>query len=192
MSLPSSQALFLLLIGAVAIERLVELAITRRNAARIFARGGIERGQGHYPWMVLLHTSFLVAAPLEVYLLERPFVGALGWPMVALAMAAMALRYWAIQSLAGRWATRVMLVPGETALRRGPYRWLRHPNYVAVVVELFALPLIHGAWCTALLFSLANVWLLRTRIRVEEATLIEHASYEHVFERTTHAPGDEA
>lgn len=182
-TLTSTPALFVLLMVLVAIERLVELMITRRNAARIFARGGVELGRGHYPWMVLLHTTFLIAAPVEVLLLDRPFLPWLGVPMLILVVAAMALRYWAIVSLDGRWSTRVLMVPGETALRRGPYRWVRHPNYVAVVVELVALPLVHTAWLTALIFSAANAWLLRTRIRVEEAALAEHASYRQVFDQ---------
>ncbi len=167
--------------GLVAAERLAELAITRRNGARILARGGIERGRGHYPWMVVMHSFFLFMAPLEVFVFDRPFLPWLGWPMLVLATAAMALRYWAISSLDGRWSTRVLVVPGEPALRRGPYRWLRHPNYVAVMTELVALPLVHTAWGTALAFSLANFWLLRVRIQVEEAALTEHASYNQVF-----------
>lgn len=176
-----SQLLYLALIGAVALERLFELRLSRRNVQWAMERGGLERGQGHFRLMTLMHIAFLVACPLEVLLLQRPFVIALALPMLALAFGAQALRYWAISSLGRRWNVRVVVLPGEPALRRGPYRWLRHPNYVAVVVEILALPLVHGAWLSTLLFSALNAWLLFVRIRCEEAALSEHASYETIF-----------
>jgi methyltransferase len=145
--------------------------------------------------MVALHTAFLVAAPLEVALLERPFLPWLGWPMLALVAGAMALRYWAIATLGERWSTRVLVVPGAPAVDSGPYRHLRHPNYLAVVVELAALPLVHSAWATALAVSAANAWILGRRIAREEAALARHADYERLlgdrarFLPTKPAPG---
>jgi len=127
--------------------------------------------------MVGTHAAFLVAAPLEVALWAPPFVPALGWPMLALVAAAMALRYWAIATLGERWNTRVLVVPGAPAVTAGPYRFVRHPNYVAVIVEMFALPLVHSAWRTAVLFSAVNALLLGRRIAHEEATLAAHADY---------------
>jgi len=174
----SSLAWYVLLILAVAAERLVELALSTRNARRAFVRGGVEaESRRFYAAMVLAHALFLVAAPLEVALAGRPFLAALGWPMLLLAGAAMALRYWAIAALGERWNTRVVVVPGEPAVTAGPYRYLRHPNYVAVVVEMVALPLVHTAWVTALVFSAANALLLARRIVHEEAALERHADY---------------
>jgi methyltransferase len=169
------------LIAAVAAERGVEMLISRRNARRAFARGGIEVGAGHFGLMVLLHSLFLMACVAEVALLERPWRPWLGWPALALVAASMGLRYWVIATLGERWNTRVILVPGSAAVSSGPFRYVRHPNYLAVVVELAALPLVHGAWLTAVGFGLANAALLRRRIRVEEQALMEHCGYGDVF-----------
>jgi len=167
----TSVALFTALLAAVALERLVELVVSARNIRWAMARGGVERGLGHYPVMVTLHTGLLVGALGEVVLADRPFHAWLGWPMLALALAAQVLRWWCISALGRQWNTRVVVLPGAGQVRSGPYRWLRHPNYVAVVVEGVALPLVHTAWVTALVFTLANAALLRTRIRCEEAAL---------------------
>ncbi len=168
----TSAAWFAVLVGAVAVERLVELVISRRHLAAALARGGVESGRGHFPAMVALHTALLLGAVAEVLLLDRPFVPALGWPALAVALACQAGRYWCIATLGEQWNTRVVVVPGLTAVARGPYRWLRHPNYVVVVVEGIALPLVHGAWVTAAVFTAANaVLLLRYRIPAEERAL---------------------
>lgn len=170
----TSQLAYFALLSLVAAERLHELRLSRRNAALALARGGIELGREHFGAMRALHAGFLAACALEVALLSRAFEPWLGLPMLALALAAQALRYWAIATLGPRWNVRVIVTPGEPVVTGGPYRWLRHPNYLAVVIEGVALPLIHGAWLTAAAFSAVNAWLLRTRIRVEERALAEH------------------
>jgi methyltransferase len=162
---------FTALVVLVGLERLAELVVSKRNAAWAFARGGIETGQRHYLVMVLLHTGLLVGAVAEVWLLDRPFLWWLGWPMLALVLASQALRWWCIATLGPQWNTRVIVVPGLPLVSRGPYRWFSHPNYVAVVVEGVALPLVHTAWVTALVFTIANAVLLTVRIRVEESAL---------------------
>ncbi|RKE18380.1 isoprenylcysteine carboxyl methyltransferase family protein [Streptomyces sp. TLI_171] len=162
---------YTVLIVLVAVERLAELVVARRNAAWSLARGGVEYGQRHYPPMVALHTALLAGCLVEVWGADRPFLPALGWPMLVLAVAAQGLRWWCIRALGPRWNTRVIVVPGLPLVAGGPYRWLRHPNYVAVVVEGFALPLVHTAWVTALCFTLLNAWLLVTRLRCEERAL---------------------
>lgn len=164
-------AWFALLIALVAAERLAELVVSRRNERWSLERGGVEFGAGHYPPMVLLHTGLLAGAIAEVAAGDRRFVPALGWTMLALVVAAQALRWWCIRTLGTRWNTRVIVVPGGSRVDRGPYRWLSHPNYVAVVVEGFALPLVHTAWITAIVFSVLNAVLLRVRIRVENGAL---------------------
>jgi methyltransferase len=166
-----SQALFTALVVAVGLERLAELVVSKRNAAWAFARGGVEHGKGHYPAMVLLHTGLLAGAVAEVWLLDRPFIPALGWSMLALVLASQALRWWCIGSLGRQWNTRVIVVPGLSLVTRGPYRFVRHPNYVAVVVEGAALPLVHSAWLTAAAFTALNAVLLTVRIRVEDNAL---------------------
>jgi methyltransferase len=173
-----SRWLYLGVVVAVALERIYELALTRRHLRWSRARGGIESGRDHYGWMVALQTAFLFACPIEVFLLDRPFLPALGFPMFALLGLAMFLRYWAVTTLGVRWSTRVIVVPGLPAIDGGPFRYLRHPNYVAVIAEGFALPLLHTAWITALVYQVLNAWVLSIRIRVEERALREHASYD--------------
>ena len=171
----TSQVLFTLLVVAVGLERLAELVLTRRNVAWALSQGGVEHGRGHYPAMVVLHTGFLVGAVAEVWLLRRVFTPWLGWTALVLVVAAQGLRWWCIGSLGRRWSTRVVVLPGEPLVAHGPYRFVRHPNYVAVVVEGIALPLVHGAWLTALVFTVLDTVLLRTRIRVEDEALTSAA-----------------
>lgn len=166
-----SQALFTALVLAVGLERVAELLVSRRNAAWARARGGVETGRGHFPAMVLLHTGLLVAALAEVLLLGRPFVPVLGAVMLLLVALAQGLRWWCIATLGRQWNTRVIVVPGLGRVTSGPYRLLRHPNYVAVVVEGAALPLVHSAWITATAFTVVNAALLAVRVRVEERAL---------------------
>lgn len=167
----SSRLAYLLLLLGVTGLRLVELRVARRNASWSVARGGVETGQGHYPVMVALHAALLIGAAAEVYLLDRPFLPWLGWPALALLCASSSLRWWCIKTLGPRWNTRVIVVPDLPLISGGPYRWLRHPNYVAVVAEGLALPLVHSAWLTAAVFTGLNAALLRVRLRVEERAL---------------------
>lgn len=160
---------YTLLIAAVAAERIAELVVSQRNLRWSRERGGVEFGAGHYPVMVVLHTALLVACLVEAA--HREFLPALGWPMLAVVLAAQALRWWCIATLGRQWNTRVVVVPGGGRVTGGPYRYLRHPNYVAVVVEGIALPLVHTAWITALVFTALNAALLRTRITVENRAL---------------------
>lgn len=162
---------YLLLIAAVAAERVAELVVSQRNLAWSRARGGVEFGAGHYPAMVVLHTGLLVGCVVEVYALHRPFVGWLGWPMLAVVIAAQGLRWWCIATLGRQWNTRVVVVPGARRVTGGPYRYISHPNYVAVVAEGIALPLVHSAWLTAAVFTALNAALLSTRISTENAAL---------------------
>lgn len=162
---------YVLLIAAVALERLAELIVSKRNLAWARARGGREYGFGHYPFMVFLHSALLVGCLIEAA--NRPFIPALGWTMLAVVVLAQALRWWCIAALGPRWNTRIVVVPGLPLVARGPYRWLRHPNYVAVVLEGFALPLVHSAWITAIVFTVLNAGLLWVRIRAEESALAE-------------------
>lgn len=163
--------MYYLLIVVVALERVAELVVSRRNAAWAFARGGREYGRGHYPVMVALHAALLLGCVLEVWLGQRPFLPWLGWPMLAVVLLAQALRWWCIATLGRRWNTLVIVVPGAPLVRGGPYRLLHHPNYVAVVIEGIALPLVHTAWVTAVCFTVANAVLLSVRIRVENEAL---------------------
>lgn len=162
---------YVLLVALVGVERLAELVVARRNLAWSRTRGGVEFGAGHYPAMVVLHTGLLVGCLVEVFALHRPFTPALGWPMLAVVLAAQALRWWCISTLGRQWNTRVVVIPGAERITGGPYRLIPHPNYVAVVAEGIALPLVHGAWITAVVFTALNALLLAKRIGVENAAL---------------------
>jgi methyltransferase len=162
---------YVLLIAAVAVERFAELVVSQRNRKWSLARGGVEFGARHYPPMVVLHVSLLVGCLLEAA--HRPFLPALGWPMLAVVLAAQGLRWWCIATLGHQWNVRVVVIPDATRVTAGPYRFFSHPNYVAVVVEGIALPLVHTAWVTAVVFTVLNAFLLRTRIGVENAALAQ-------------------
>jgi methyltransferase len=163
--------MYYVLILAVAVERLAELIVAKRNARWAFAQGGKEFGQDHYPIMVTIHTALLLGCLIEPWALHRPFIPWLGWPMRAVAAVSQGLRWWCITTLGRRWNTRVIVLPDAPLVRQGPYRWFHHPNYVAVVAEGIALPLVHTAWLTAVAFTLANAMLLRVRLRVENSAL---------------------
>ena len=166
-----SNAVFVGLILLIAVERLVELVVSKRNVAWSLAHGGREFGAAHYPAMVTLHTGLLVGCVVEVVAADRPFLPWLGWPMLVIVVAAQSLRWWCITTLGHRWNTRIVVVPSLPLVHRGPYRYFRHPNYVAVIAEGVALPLIHTAWVTAVIFTVLNAWLLTVRIRAENAAL---------------------
>ncbi|MEJ5946837.1 isoprenylcysteine carboxylmethyltransferase family protein [Pseudokineococcus basanitobsidens] len=167
-----SAALYVVLVVLVGVERLVELAISRRNLAWALRRGGFETGRGHFPVMVALHTGLLLACVVEVLVADRPFVPLLGWTALVLLVLTEATRGWVVATLGRQWNTRVVVVPGMRRVVRGPYRWLRHPNYVVVAVEGVALPLVHTAWVTALVFTVLNAaLLLLVRIPAEERAL---------------------
>ncbi|MEC8424130.1 MAG: isoprenylcysteine carboxyl methyltransferase family protein [Myxococcota bacterium] len=158
-------------IGLTSVERIVEVRVSLRNAAWSLARGGREFGRNHYPFMVALHTGFLVACIAEAWLLQRPFLPAVGGPLIVAAAVLQGLRWWCITALGPRWNTRVIIVPGLPRVTAGPYRWMSHPNYVVVALEGVVLPLIHSAWITALAFTLLNAVLLWVRICVENQAL---------------------
>jgi methyltransferase len=162
---------FTVLVLLVGLERLAELVVSKRNAAWAFGHGGRETGRGHYPAMVVLHTGLLVGALLEAWVVRPHVPAALAWSMLVVVVASQALRWWCIATLGRAWNTRVIVVPGAPRVRRGPYRWLPHPNYVAVVLEGAALPLVHAAWVTAVVFTVLNAALLSVRLRVESSAL---------------------
>ncbi|HKI87273.1 MAG TPA: isoprenylcysteine carboxylmethyltransferase family protein [Thermoanaerobaculia bacterium] len=159
------------LVAAFAVERLAELRYAGRNRRRLLAAGALEIGARDYPWMVVLHASFLISCLAEVWLLSPRVEWRLAAFMGALLVAAQVLRFWSLRTLGRRWTTRILVLPGEEVVASGPYRWIRHPNYLAVAIEILALPLLLGAWRTAVVFSLANAWVLVRRVRSEERAL---------------------
>jgi methyltransferase len=162
---------FTVLIGLVAVERLFEMRLSKRNLQWSREHGGQEYGHSHYPFMVALHVFLLVGSLVEVWIWQRPLIPALSWTMLALVIGSQGLRWWCIATLGRRWNTLVVIVPGMPRVTTGPYRWIPHPNYVAVVIEGFALPMVGFAWVTAVAFTLLNVPLLMTRLRIENTAL---------------------
>jgi methyltransferase len=155
------------LLAIIAVERLVELIVSKRNADASLRDGGIESGRSHMLWVVALGVAFLGGCLAEPLALHRTFIPAVAWPMLAVVVAANALRWWCVVTLGQRWTMRVIVIPGLPLVRSGPYRWFAHPNYVAVVLEGVALPLAGSAWITACAFTVLNAVLLTVRLRCE-------------------------
>lgn len=154
-----------LLLALVTAQRILELVWGRRNERRLRAQGAVEVGAAHYPLIVLLHGAWLAALWLLGW--NRPLV----WPWVAVFVLLQLGRVWVLATLGSRWTTRVLVTPGETLVRRGPYRFLSHPNYLVVALEIPALPLALGLARLALAFGLLNLAVLALRIRVEGMAL---------------------
>lgn len=169
---------FLLLLAAFAALRLAELGVSARNRRRMAARGLLAARDPSYPAMVTVHALWLAGGALEALLAPWALLPApWRWGAGLLLAGALGLRLWAMASLGGHWNTRVMDSGGWGVVARGPYRFVRHPNYAAVILEIAALPLTGGAWVTALAFSLANALVLRARLSAEEAVLEAHPAY---------------
>lgn len=162
---------FTLLILLVAGERIIELVISKRNLDWSFAQGGVEYGRSHYKYMVVIHAFLLIGALAEVWAIRPTLQPLLFWGFFALAMGSQALRWWCIGTLGKRWNILVVIIPGLSAVRGGPYRWFKHPNYVAVVIEGLALPMVGFAWRTALIFTILNIFVLSARLKSENAAL---------------------
>jgi len=177
MELTTSLLLYTALLVIVGAFRLGELRLSRHNRNRLRARGAARVPEPHFRAMVLLHTAILAGSGLEAWLTRRPPILPLTAAMLGLLVGATALRLWVIATLGRHWNVVIVDSVALGVVTRGPYRWIRHPNYVAVFVELLALPLVHAAWVTALLGSAAHVWVLYHRIRTEEAALLAHQSY---------------
>lgn len=161
-------------VGIVAVQRLAELRYSRRNERRLRENGAVERGREHYPAMVAIHALWLASTLVEG-LLRGPGFPSWWYVPLAVFLAVQPLRYWSIFSLGENWNVRVLVVPGRKPVAGGPYRYFPHPNYVVVAVEVLTLPLIFGAWTTALVFTVLNAIFLYVRIRTENRAIEEFA-----------------
>lgn len=173
--LSTTQLWFFALLAVVGVLRVAELVVSKRHSAKADARGEKPRPELAFVFMVLLHTVPFWLAPLEVLLLERPFVPALGAVSVVALTFAGVLRFWTLKTLGAAWNVRIVK-PGAV-VTEGPYRFIRHPNYLVVITELLFLPLFHTAWLTALLLTLGNGLVLWRRIPAEERVLFEVPGY---------------
>ena len=168
-----TRLLFLSFVAALGVQRLFELRLSRRNEQQMRERGGGEHAPETYRWIVTLHAAWFAAMLLEVFARRRNFHSRLAWTAFGAFAAGQALRLAAIRTLGWRWSTRVMTVPGPEGapVQHGIYRYLRHPNYLGVQLEIIAVPLLHSAYLTSAVFGVANALLLRDRIRREEQAL---------------------
>lgn len=172
--------LFSIVISIVISQRLIELFVAKRNEKWMLGQGAFEVGAAHYPIMVTMHISFFISLLAEVVVLGRmlsPF-----WILLlGIFLLTQTARIWCLLLLGKFWNTKIIILPGAAVVRRGPYRWLRHPNYLIVGIELLVLPLLFGAYFTAVLYSLLNVWMLSVRIPAEEKALKEATDYRETF-----------
>ncbi|HEY6880549.1 MAG TPA: isoprenylcysteine carboxylmethyltransferase family protein [Polyangiales bacterium] len=169
------------LLACVVVQRLLEVRVSKRHEAALKARGASEHAAAQMPWMVALHASWLACCLLEVWFFQRPFRLWLGVLSLLVFALGQVLRLLAISALGERWTVKIITLPGAPAVSHGIFRYLRHPNYLGVILEIAALPLVHGAWLTALVFSLANGVLLYARIRAEEQALRDTGDYRERF-----------
>jgi methyltransferase len=170
---------YLAILAALGAERILELIISARHARRAFAQGALEAGAGHHPVMAIFHALFIVSCGAEAIVFGREFSPIIGWLALAGAVCAQGLRYWSAAALGERWNTRIIVWPAAAPVTSGPYQLMRHPNYLAVVIEMFCVPMIYGCWRTAIVFSAGNAILLRVRIGAEEEAL--GADYQDAF-----------
>jgi methyltransferase len=168
---------FLALLLAVGLLRICELSVSRRHQQQMIAHGATKVKEPRFRWIVLLHTAVLVGAALEVVLLQRPFIPALAAVMFLLFLGGNAVRLWVVRTLGQHWNVQVMNSTNLGVITSGPFRFVRHPNYAAIFVEMFSLPLVHTAWITALLGCVGFVVTISQRIAVEESVLLANPQY---------------
>lgn len=175
---------FYVFIFLLAIQRLFELRLSNKNEAKLLQMGGKEIGESHYVWMKALHTLWFVAMLCEVILLNR--TQSLPWALAALCISLIGqiFRYMAISKLGVRWTTKIIILPNKPAICGGIFKFIRHPNYVGVMLEIAFVPLIQNAYLTALSFSILNCWLLNIRIKEEENGLKSANKYSETFAHT--------
>lgn len=171
---------FAIVVGIVCVQRVIELVIAKRNEKWMLEQGAYEAGKEHYPLIVFVHVSFFLSLIAEVIIFRREL--AVWWAVAFfLFVVAQAGRIWSIYSLGRFWNTKIIVLPGAKVVKRGPYKYIRHPNYLIVTLELLLLPLIFQAYYTAVIFTLLNLAVLTVRMRVEEEALIEATDYEDIF-----------
>lgn len=172
--------IFIVVVLIVVAQRLIELVVARRNEKWMIQQGGYEVGRSHYPMMIMLHSSFFIFLILEVLLMNRDLSRFFVFLLV-LFLLTQAGRLWCLLSLGKLWNTKIMIIPGINVVKKGPYRFLKHPNYVIVGIELIILPLLFNAYFTAIIFTLLNLWMLSVRIPIEEKALKEATNYSTQF-----------
>ncbi|MCY7784680.1 MULTISPECIES: isoprenylcysteine carboxyl methyltransferase family protein [unclassified Bacillus (in: firmicutes)] len=166
--------MFWLLISILIAQRAAEMAVARQNEQKVKKQGAIEFGENHYPYIIIMHILFFLSLIAEVLLLNKQ--PSSWWIGIAAAiLIVQAVRYWALCSLGAYWNTKILVVPGAELVKKGPYRWMKHPNYTVVILEILLIPLLYQAYVTMSLFSVLNAALLTIRIRAEDKALEEYS-----------------
>ncbi|MDE3839327.1 hypothetical protein C0966_08160 [Bacillus methanolicus] len=173
---------FWLFISVIIIQRILELIVAKQNEKWMKSQGAVEFGQKHYPIIVFVHILFFFVLITEVQSFHKDISPL--WPLLLVAfLAAQAIRIWALLSLGRYWNTKILVLPGASVVKKGPYRYLKHPNYLVVALEFIIIPLMFHAFFTAILFSLLNIFVLSIRIPVEEKALTKFTEYELSFKK---------
>ncbi|MGM0873922.1 MAG: isoprenylcysteine carboxyl methyltransferase family protein [Bacillota bacterium] len=172
--------MFYTLFSLLIVQRITELFIAKRNEKWMLNRGGVEHGREHYPFIVALHVLFLLFLLLEVSIFKKELTE-LWYFLVPILVLTQLIRYWSVFSLGNYWNTKIIIVPNEQVVSKGPYQYMRHPNYVVVAVEILLIPLLFQAYVTALLFTLLNFVMMTIRIPTEEKALQKHTNYHEAF-----------
>ncbi|KAA0964833.1 isoprenylcysteine carboxyl methyltransferase [Sporosarcina sp. ANT_H38] len=172
--------IFFIVISIVIIQRLVELVVAKRNEKWMRSQGAFEAGAAHYPIMVSMHIAFFISLLAEDFLFDRS-VSSVWILFLVIFLVAQVARIWCLASLGKFWNTKIIILPGADVVQKGPYKWVRHPNYIIVTTELLVLPLMFGAYITAIIFTLLNAWMLSVRIPAEEKALKEATNYSKKF-----------
>lgn len=178
--------IFIGIVAAIVLQRLLELRISNRNAVEIMARGGRKHDDNALGVVKVLQVSWWLAMVAEVWWLDRPFIPLLAAGALTATLTGQVLRYLSMRSLGWRWTLPIMTLPNQPVVDSGIYSYLRHPNWLGVILEIAALPLIHSAYFTAICFSLANALLMSKRIKAEERALSEDTNYADAFAYKPH------
>lgn len=180
--------IFYVFVGLIILQRVIELGIARRNEKWMKKQGAIEVGKDHYKYLVLLHIFFFVSLIYEVIFYDKSLTFI--WPVWGvLFLGAQIMRAWCLQSLGMFWNTKIIVLPNVKIISKGPYKYIRHPNYLIVAVEIFVIPMMFNAFITAALFSILNAMALSLRVPVEEKALMQVTNYNKVFaSRSRFAP----
>ncbi|SOC18171.1 15-methylpalmitoyl-4-hydroxy-2-pyrone 4-O-methyltransferase [Ureibacillus xyleni] len=179
--------IIVVIIAFVVIQRLVEVLIAKGNEKKMKALGAYEVGQSHYPFMIALHVSFFISLIGEILIFNRQPSPIFIW-LFALFLLTQGLRIWCLASLGQYWNTKIIILPGANVVKKGPYLFFRHPNYLVVCIEILVLPLMFQAYFTAICFTLLNFAMLSVRIPLEERALVEVTNYKDQFKKNVSSP----
>ncbi|MFJ8237772.1 isoprenylcysteine carboxyl methyltransferase family protein [Ureibacillus sp. NPDC094379] len=174
--------IFFIIVSFVIAQRLIEVSVAKRNEKRMLRKGAYEVGASHYPIMILLHVSFFISLIIEVLLVDRP-LSPIFLLLFIIFLGTQALRIWCLSTLGEYWNTKIIILPGANVVKKGPYKYIRHPNYLVVCIEILLLPTMFQAYFTAIIFTLLNFIMLSVRIPMEEKALMEATNYTTEFKK---------